>query len=92
MCSQHQHRLITFRLDQQSEEHARGQETGPFFVSQYDVINDLVTDAGLKSVEAAGEDHASDAVNICLENIGEMPVDSLDNQQVQDAAWQSGRS
>ena len=26
-----------------------------------------------------------DAVNICLENIGEMPVDSLSNQQVQDA-------
>lgn len=26
-----------------------------------------------------------DAVNICLENIGEMPVDSLDNQQIQDA-------
>ena len=26
-----------------------------------------------------------DAVNICLENIGDMPVASLDNQQVQDA-------
>ena len=26
-----------------------------------------------------------DAVNICLENIGEMPVESLNNQQVQDA-------
>ncbi|BAQ94400.1 tail tubular protein A [uncultured phage_MedDCM-OCT-S31-C1] len=26
-----------------------------------------------------------DAVNICLENIGEQPVDSLNNQQIQDA-------
>ena len=26
-----------------------------------------------------------DAVNICLENIGEQPVDSLENQQIQDA-------
>ena len=30
----------------------------PFFVSQYDVINDPVTDAFRESVQDAGEDHA----------------------------------
>ena len=34
---------------------------------------------------AQGTTSLLDAVNICLENIGEQPVDSLDNEQIQDA-------
>jgi hypothetical protein len=41
---------------------------------------------GLKQQEKAqGRTTLLDAVNICLENIGEQPVDNLDNQQIQDA-------
>lgn len=41
---------------------------------------------GLKQQEKAqGRTTLLDAVNVCLENIGEQPVDSLDNQQIQDA-------
>lgn len=35
--------------------------------------------------KAQGRTSLLDAVNICLENIGEQPVNSLDNQQIQDA-------
>ena len=34
---------------------------------------------------AQGRTGLLDAVNICLENIGEQPVDTLDNEQIQDA-------
>ena len=34
---------------------------------------------------AQGRTSLLDAVNICLENIGEQPVDTLDNEQIQDA-------
>ena len=34
---------------------------------------------------AQGRTSLLDAVNICLENVGEQPVDSLDNEQIQDA-------
>tara|TARA_R100001463_G_scaffold20254_1_gene49436 strand:+ start:557 stop:1213 length:657 start_codon:yes stop_codon:yes gene_type:complete len=34
---------------------------------------------------AQGRTTLLDAVNVCLENIGEQPVDSLDNLQIQDA-------
>jgi len=34
---------------------------------------------------AQGRTSLLDAVNICLENIGEAPVDTLDNEQIQDA-------
>ena len=34
---------------------------------------------------AQGRTGLLDAVNICLENVGEQPVDSLDNEQIQDA-------
>lgn len=34
---------------------------------------------------AQGRTTLLDAVNICLENIGEQPVDNLDNEQIQDA-------
>lgn len=41
---------------------------------------------GLKQQEKAqGRTSLLDAVNICLENIGEQPVNSLDNEQIQDA-------
>lgn len=39
----------------------------------------------VNQTKAPGRTTLLDAVNICLENIGEMPVDSLNNQQVQDA-------
>jgi len=35
--------------------------------------------------KAQGRTSLLDAVNICLENIGEQPVDTLDNEQIQDA-------
>ena len=34
---------------------------------------------------AQGRTSLLDAVNICLENVGEQPVDTLDNEQIQDA-------
>ena len=34
---------------------------------------------------AQGRTGLIDAVNICLENIGEQPVENLDNEQIQDA-------
>ena len=34
---------------------------------------------------AQGRTTLMDAVNICLENIGELPVENLDNEQIQDA-------
>lgn len=34
---------------------------------------------------AQGRTTLLDAVNICLENVGEQPVDNLDNEQIQDA-------
>ena len=34
---------------------------------------------------AQGRTSLMDAVNICLENIGELPVENLDNEQIQDA-------
>ena len=41
---------------------------------------------GLKQQEKAqGRTTLLDAVNVCLENIGEQPVDSLANEQIQDA-------
>nr|BAR33453.1 tail tubular protein A [uncultured Mediterranean phage uvMED] len=41
---------------------------------------------GLKQQEKAqGRTTLLDAVNVCLENIGEQPVDNLDNEQIQDA-------
>ena len=41
---------------------------------------------GLKAqVKPQGRTTLLDAVNICLENIGEAPVDTLDNEQIQDA-------
>ena len=41
---------------------------------------------GLKQQEKAqGRTSLLDAVNICLENIGEQPVNNLDNEQIQDA-------
>ncbi len=35
--------------------------------------------------KAQGRTTLLDAVNVCLENIGEQPVDNLDNEQIQDA-------
>jgi hypothetical protein len=35
--------------------------------------------------KAQGRTTLLDAVNVCLENIGEQPVDSLENEQIQDA-------
>ena len=35
--------------------------------------------------KAQGRTSLLDAVNICLENVGEQPVDTLDNEQIQDA-------
>ena len=35
--------------------------------------------------QAQGRTTLTDAVNVCLENIGEQPVDNLDNEQIQDA-------
>ena len=41
---------------------------------------------GLKEqTKAQGRTSLLDAVNVCLENIGEQPVDNLDNEQIQDA-------
>lgn len=41
---------------------------------------------GLKEqTKAQGRTTLLDAVNVCLENIGEQPVDNLENEQIQDA-------
>jgi hypothetical protein len=39
----------------------------------------------VQQTRAPGRTTLLDAVNICLENIGEQPVDSLENEQIQDA-------
>ena len=59
MCCFYRHSLITFKKDEQSEERWGAGRLAPFFMSQYDVCNDLVADAVLKSSKAAWEDHAS---------------------------------
>ena len=38
-----------------------------------------------QTTKAQGRTTLLDAVNVCLENIGEQPVDSLENEQIQDA-------
>jgi hypothetical protein len=38
-----------------------------------------------EQTKAQGRTTLLDAVNVCLENIGEQPVDNLDNEQIQDA-------
>ena len=38
-----------------------------------------------QQAKAQGGPSLLDAVNVCLENIGEQPVDNLDNEQIQDA-------
>ena len=38
-----------------------------------------------QTTRAQGRTTLLDAVNVCLENIGEQPVDSLENEQIQDA-------
>jgi len=39
----------------------------------------------VQQTKAPGRTTLLDAVNVCLENIGEQPVDNLENEQIQDA-------
>jgi len=39
----------------------------------------------VQQTRAPGRTSLLDAVNVCLENIGEQPVDNLENEQIQDA-------
>ena len=58
----------------------------PFLLfGQNALIAPVVTMSLKAQTTAQGRTSLLDAVNICLENIGEQPVDNLDNEQIQDA-------
>ena len=61
-------------------------QLAPFFVFRQHAGIVLVEQMSLVAQSTAqGRTTLIDAVNICLENIGEQPVDNLDNEQIQDA-------